>query len=161
MTESRLLLSQYPRPWYYQRWFLVVAFILGWPFAPMLFVLWPVWGALILRSPWHNGLLIKSLAWAMFFSGIVAIWWLLQSGTAGPNIGAFILPGLVLTAVTQVTWSRQRRKLFGVGEEQTQSAALDNGIDDSMFQKSHGLRSRRVRRIRRRVRRGHHFQNPK
>ena len=46
------------KPWYYQDWFLF----------PML-VFWPLWPVLIIRSPWHNGIISGAIAWAMIFTG--------------------------------------------------------------------------------------------
>ena len=97
------------RPWYYQNWFLIPAFILGWPIAFPFGVLWPVWGLLMLRSPWHTHPLLKGLGWAMLVVGGVLFVKALQVGgeTAGRAI-AVLIPGLLATLVTQVMWARYR-----------------------------------------------------
>ena len=161
MKQSQLSPPQQPRPWYYQRWFLVPAFILGWPLAPLVFVLWPVWGVLVLRSPWHNGILFRSLAWAMLFSGVVAVWWLVQSGTAGANIGAFILPGLVLTGVTQIMWVRHRRELLAVGQQPAPSPGLERAPSDGPPPRPQQPRLPRRSRARGRPRPGRYSRHPR
>ena len=99
------------RPWYYQNWFLIAAFILGWPVVvgPPFGVLWPVWGVLMLRSPWHTHPLLKGLGWAMLVVGGVMIVKAVANDqdTLGLVI-ATIIPGLLVTLVTQVTWTRYR-----------------------------------------------------
>ncbi len=94
-----------PRPWYYQNWFLIAAFIMGWPLTPPL-VLWPVWGVLILRSPWHNNTLLKGLGWAMLVVGAVLLVKNLRGGTDPLLVFMMVLPGIVLTVMTQVMWTR-------------------------------------------------------
>lgn len=107
------------RPWYYQNWFLIPAFIFGWPvFYP--FVLWPVWALLIIRSPWHTGLPIRALAWAMLITGAILVVMRFRAGegaeagiTAGdPEVAVrLVLPGFILTVITQLLWARYRMKL--------------------------------------------------
>ena len=99
------------RPWYYQKWFLIASFIMGWPIGPPFGVLWPVWGLLILRSPWHNHVLVKGLGWAMLVVGGVILARALtgEDGTAGRAV-ATLMPGLVVTVITQVMWTRFRMK---------------------------------------------------
>ena len=109
MSQDQSVLPDLDRPWYYEKWFLILVFILGWPIINSLpFVLWPVWAILILRSPWHNHVLINGLAWAMLFTGIVLEFRNFQ----GPNGAAFsmalLAPGVVVTVATQVMWSRFR-----------------------------------------------------
>ena len=96
------------RPWYYRNWFLISAFVLGWP-LPYSFVLWPVWAVLILRSPWHNGIIPGGLAWAMLLTGAFGLVQLMRSNPSGAL--ALLLPGLALTVVTQVLWSKHKREL--------------------------------------------------
>ena len=95
------------RPWYYEMWFLIPTFILGWPFS-FPFVFWPVWAVLILRSPWHNHTMVKGLAWAMIIVG-VAMFVMNLDGPQGPGYAiGIIIPGAVATVATQVMWSRFR-----------------------------------------------------
>ena len=46
------------KPWYYQGWFLVPAFV-WWPCSALLFI----------RSPWHNSVLSGALSWAWIIVG--------------------------------------------------------------------------------------------
>ena len=46
------------RPWYYREWFLVPTFV--W---------WPCSAILLLRSPWHNGVLTGILSWTWLIAG--------------------------------------------------------------------------------------------
>lgn len=98
------------KPWYYQYWF----------FYPTI-VFWPLWPVLILRSPWHNGLVSGSLAWAMLISGSY-IAYQVSGGTdlinriqAGDRWALLVLqvisPGLLLTVITQIHWLRNRRRI--------------------------------------------------
>ena len=98
------------RPWYYRSWFLISAFVLGWP-LPYSFVLWPVWAVLILRSPWHNGIIPGGLAWAMLLTGAFGLVQLMRSNPSGAL--ALLLPGLALTVVTQVLWSQAQAGTAG------------------------------------------------
>ena len=95
------------RPWYYEMWFLIPTFILGWPFS-FPFVFWPVWAVLILRSPWHNNIMVRGLAWAMIIVG-VALFVMNLDRPQGPRFAiAIIIPGFVATVATQILWSRFR-----------------------------------------------------
>ncbi len=87
------------KPWYYQEWFMF-------PTA----VFWPLWAILIIRSPWHNGLISGAVAWAMLiFGGYMIIWpQLIQSGRLNDFTIVLIIPGLLLTVITQVHWMRYR-----------------------------------------------------
>ena len=110
------------KPWYYQYWFLYPSFMF-----------WPVWSILILRSPWHNGLISGAIAWAALFVGSYAVYtWgiggrdgfeglLAGQTTAGVLLtGQIILPGLLLTVITQSHWLRCRRRIM--------SAARGGGV---------------------------------
>jgi hypothetical protein len=119
MSQEQSPLSIARRPWYYQTWFLITAFVLGWPFA-FPFVLWPVWALLIIRSPWHTSLPIRALAWAMLITGGVLVALRLGAGEdtkAGTKAGGpeeaviLVLPGFILTVMTQLLWARYRMKL--------------------------------------------------
>ena len=87
------------KPWYYQEWFM---------FPTLVF--WPLWAILIIRSPWHNGLISGAVAWAMLIVGGYLIIWpqLIQSGRLNDFTIVLILPGLLLTVITQVHWMRYR-----------------------------------------------------
>ena len=96
------------RPWYYQNWFLIASFIMGWPLGPPFGVLWPVWAFLILRSPWHSHTLIKGLGWAMLAVGGV-MFYRQMSSDVGRGI-ATLVPGIVVTVIIQVLWTRFRQE---------------------------------------------------
>ena len=87
------------KPWYYQEWFMF-------PTA----VFWPLWAILILRSPWHNGLISGAVAWAMLIVGGYFIIWiqLIESRRLNDFTIVLIIPGLLLTLITQVHWMRYR-----------------------------------------------------
>ena len=99
------------KPWYYQYWFLY----------PMI-VFWPLWPVLILRSPWHNGLVSGALAWAMLISGSYIAYRVSGEMDAINRIQAgdqwalvtlqVIVPGLILTVITQIHWTMNRRRIL-------------------------------------------------
>ena len=90
------------RPWYYQYWFL----------HPMI-VFWPLWPVLIIRSPWHNGLIVGALAWAwLIIGGYLAFVRLQVGGTVALSTVAIIAPGLLFTAITQAHWNINRRRIL-------------------------------------------------
>ena len=107
MDQGQQTPSTQQRPWYYHNWFLIAAFILGWPLS-YPFVLWPVWGVLTLRSPWHNHILIKGLAWANLITGGVLLLKHIQSPQGPEFTILLILPGVVVTLLTQVMWTRYK-----------------------------------------------------
>jgi len=149
-----------PRPWYYQSWFLIAAFLLGWP-LPYFFLLWPVWSVLIIRSPWHRGFLYRVLAWAMLFSGgVLAARWLLQGEVAAYGVLVSIVPGLVITGVTQFQWTRHKRELPAVGRESTPSAGLLNATHQGVTRRPLRERLRRRRVMRRLSRPGRRSRHP-
>ena len=90
------------KPWYYQEWFMF-------PTA----VFWPLWAILIIRSPWHNGLISGAVAWAMLIVGGYFIIWeqLIPDQRLNPITITVIMPGLLLTVITQVHWARYRTAL--------------------------------------------------
>ena len=97
------------KPWYYQYWFLY----------PVI-VFWPVWPVLILRSPWHNGLVSGAVAWAMLIIvGGYLIGWqqLYQTGELNRFTTTIIIPGLMLTVLTQVFWIRDKKRLREANRE--------------------------------------------
>ena len=90
------------KPWYYQYWFLY----------PML-VFWPLWSVLIIRSPWHNGLIVGALAWAwLIIGGYLGYVRLQAGGTVALSTVAIVAPGLIFTVVTQVHWTMNRRRIM-------------------------------------------------
>lgn len=89
------------RPWYYQYWFLY----------PMI-VFWPLWPVLIIRSPWHNGLIMGALAWAwLIIGGYLAFVRMQAGGTVALSTVAIASPGLLFTVITQVHWTMNRRRI--------------------------------------------------
>ncbi len=130
------------KPWYYQEWFMF-------PTA----VFWPLWAILIIRSPWHNGLISGAVAWAMLIVGGYLIIWeqLIPSGRLNELTIVLILPGLLLTLITQVHWTRYRPALRAgllSSESPSNSAASGRASTDS------GGAARGPRRRRRRSRAG-------
>ena len=89
------------RPWYYQNLFLVAAF-----------VLWPAWSVLIIRSPWHNGILSGGVAWAALIVGSVAGFRSIQAGS-WDLIVFYYVPGIVLTIALQVFWAAYKKEYLG------------------------------------------------
>ncbi len=90
------------KPWYYQYWFL----------HPMI-VFWPLWPVLIIRSPWHNGLVAGALAWAwLIIGGYLAFVRLQVGGTVALSTVAIIAPGLLFTVITQAHWIINRRRIL-------------------------------------------------
>ena len=88
------------RPWYYENLFLVAAF-----------VLWPSWSFLILRSPWHNGILSGGVAWACLIVGAVLAFRSVTEGNGGVVI-VFFVPGMALTVATQVHWAGYKKQFI-------------------------------------------------
>lgn len=91
------------KPWYYQYWFLY----------PII-VFWPLWPVLILRSPWHNNLISGAVAWAMLFVGGYLIgrqigWYHFRLRELNDFTITLLIPGVLLTVVTQVLWLRDRK----------------------------------------------------
>lgn len=111
------------RPWYYQTWFLAGSFILGWPVVIAPFgVLWPVWGVLMLRSPWHDHPLLKGLGWAHLVVGGILFGMIFRRALAegGDSTGVavmILIPGLLITLATQVMWARYRLENSSDAEE--------------------------------------------
>ena len=76
-------------------------------------VFWPLWPVLIIRSPWHNGLIVGALAWAwLIIGGYLAFVRLQVGGTVALSTVAIIAPGLLFTVITQVHWIINRRRIL-------------------------------------------------
>ena len=148
------------KPWYYQYWFLYPAFMF-----------WPVWSLLILRSPWHNGLVSGAVAWAALFVGsyLVYAWGIggrdglaaLLAGDLTPGnllTGQIVLPGLVLSIVTQSHWLRNRRRIMAAARDAAgdgaAAVAATTGTNAITAGKAAGGRAGRRRGPRRRKGRG-------
>ena len=93
------------KPWYYQSWFLVPAFV-WWPCSAILFI----------RSPWHNGIVSGALSWAWIIVGggfiFLRMQYHWQSGEPAivdPTLWALAAPGVVLTVITQSLWLTRDR----------------------------------------------------
>jgi hypothetical protein len=129
------------KPWYYQEWFLFPVF----PF-------WPVWAVLILRSPWHNGLVSGAVAWAMLFVGAYWIGWLqlYQEHRLNEVTISLIIPGLLLTVITQVHWVRYRGLLRGRPGPEDGTSATPSTTDRVVRSGTGPRTSRPRRRVRRR-----------
>ncbi len=153
MAQEQPAPQEQRRPWYYSAWFLALTFILGWPiqFSIGLNVplLWPAWPVLILRSPWHRNFITGTVAWAMLMSGGFLV--IIQFAATETEDELHILrtaivvaPGLIVAAITQFLWTRDRRKfdLSGSGD----AAGPVEGIRPR--------RTRQPRQVRRQRRRG-------
>ena len=121
------------KPWYYQYWFLY----------PVI-VFWPVWAVLILRSPWHNGLVSGAVAWAMLIVGGYWIGWMqfYQTGELNQFTTSIIIPGLMLTVLTQVFWIRDKKRLREANREDV-TRGEDPPTDSPAPRQSRRSRNRR------------------
>ena len=106
------------RPWYYQNLFLMVAF-----------VLWLAWAVLIIRSPWHNGILSGGVAWAYLICGSVFVFKTVQAGAWYPVLN-YLVPGLVLTVALQVFWAAYKKQYLGPYLPEYNSAASGTPEDE-------------------------------
>ena len=127
------------RPWYYQNLFLVASF-----------VLWPTWPILIIRSPWHNGILSGGVAWAYLICGSVLVFKSIQEGLWDLMV-LMLPPGLVLTFALQVFWESYKRQDLrpylpvSTGEESTDTGS---GVPKRSVPSGSTPRSRQRRRSR-------------
>ena len=174
MRPGQAQSGESPRPWYYQNWFLIASFVLGWPLLPeigLYFSVWPAWAFLIIRSPWHTTYIFRALAWSMIITGGILMILIFsseatpeapQDSTSGmgaegtveteaetatqggpePLVGtgpqetedieteaaegakirsgpdkaiSTLLPGALLTVLTQVMWARQKAQYLPIG----------------------------------------------
>jgi len=160
MKQPLPLLVPPDRPWYYQGWLLIIAFLLGWP-LPYFFLLWPLWSILIIRSPWHTNFLYRVLAWAMLFSGgVLVVRALFKAEVAPEGVLVFVMPGLILTGVTQFLWSRQRRGPAATGTEPTDGSGVHTSTHEGPPHRTSKTRLRRKRLARRLARPGRHSRHP-
>ena len=99
MDDERPAPPEQLKPWYYQYWFLY----------PVV-VFWPVWAVLIIRSPWHNSLWSGAVAWAMLFTGgyLIGYRQLYLNRDLNDLTITILIPGIILTVVTQAFWVRDR-----------------------------------------------------
>ena len=107
------------KPWYYQYWFL----------HPM-FVFWPLWPVLIIRSPWHNGMIMGAVAWAWLIVGGGLVFFRLQAyfrdevaETVALSTVAIIAPGLLFTLAIQAHWITNRRRILARTPNESNAAA--------------------------------------
>ena len=117
------------RPWYYRNWFLIPAFVMGWPITPVS-MLWPLWAVLMIRSPWHNGIMSGALAWAMLLTGAFGLVQLMGSDPA--TAARLLLPGLALTVVTHVLWSKHKWELPAALATAAVDSTQDSPVDTSV-----------------------------
>lgn len=136
------------KPWYYQYWFLYPSFMF-----------WPVWSILILRSPWHNGLISGAIAWAALFVGSYAVYtWglggrpgldsLLSGQFTSANLlaGQILLPGLLLTIITQSHWLRNRRPIMAAARRRGSTPAVKAAANPQNPNPTHRRQPNRRRR---------------
>ena len=122
------------KPWYYQYWFL----------HPMI-VFWPLWPILIIRSPWHNGLIVGALAWAwLIVGGYLGFVRLQVGGSVALSTVAIVAPGLLFTVITQVHWTINRRRIMEGQRTTAATAAQDD--PPAAARSRRALRRRRRRR---------------
>ena len=119
MQEEEPQEPSFPRPWYYRPEYMV----------PM-FIFWPAWAVLVLRSPWNSSVRMGGEAWAVLFvGGFMGFKWL-QAGILYP-IMTFYVPGILLTVVTQVQWTRYRHEMAGNAPASDQAAASGQESEES------------------------------
>lgn len=108
------------KPWYYQYWFLY----------PVV-VFWPLWSILIIRSPWHNGLASGAIAWAMLISGgyLIGYRQIYLNRDLNDFTITILVPGVVLTFVTQAFWIRDRSRVREAMRHPPASVAVVEGAE--------------------------------
>ena len=136
MQEEEPQGPSFPRPWYYRPEYMV----------PM-FIFWPAGAILALRSPWNNNTMVGGAAWAVMIVGAVMGFKWLQAGSYQP-IMTFYVPGILLTLVTQVQWTRYRHEMAGndAASDQTAASVQESG-ESSATERPPRPTARRRRRI--------------
>ncbi len=126
------------KPWYYQYWFLYPSIIF-----------WPLWSVLIVRSPWHNGLVSGALAWCLLIVGGYLVYQRMAlGGTVALSTVGIVLPGLALTIITQTHWLLNRRRILAAARTGTASSGAE--ADAAATVRGRRQRRRSYRRGRRR-----------
>ena len=127
MDQERPPPPEHLKPWYYQYWF----------FYPVI-VFWPLWPILIIRSPWHNGLVSGALAWAYLICGgyLFGYMDIYPAGFDAREWHQFtitIVPaGVILTLVTQALWVfRDRSSIRSAMSAPQDSGAQVEGSEPS------------------------------
>ena len=152
MAQDQPVPPELERPWYYERWFLVPVFAMGWPLPFPPFVLWPVWAVLILRSPWHNHVLLNGLAWAMIITGAVMEYKNAQGDGGVAFVVALMVPGAIVVVITQVMWTRFRLEHGLVVKRPESPEEPPESVDghQDAIDKDESTEDRRLRRSQRR-----------
>ena len=130
------------RPWYYENLFLVAAF-----------VLWPCWSFLILRSPWHNGIMSGGVAWAaLILGGVLGVRSVVEG--SGGLVIVFYVPGIVLTLGTQIHWAGYKKQfidpLYPTAPKPDDPDAVETGREDGPSRRTRPRRRSRSNRTSRR-----------
>ena len=110
-----------------------------------MIVFWPLWPVLIIRSPWHNGLIVGALAWAwLIIGGYLAFVRLQVGGTVALSTVAIVAPGLLFTVITQAHWIIHRRRILNPPVARAHAGTPDDNEPSTRSRRS--LRRRRRRR---------------
>lgn len=136
MDQERPPPPEHLKPWYYQYWFLY----------PVI-VFWPLWPILIIRSPWHNGLVSGAIAWAILISGgyLIGYRQIYLAKDLNDFTVTILIPGVLLTFVTQTLWIRDRSRIrTAMRNPQSPGVAVDSTEQaDSVRPRPGSSRSRR------------------
>ena len=119
MEEEEPQGPSFPRPWYYRPEYMI----------PM-FIFWPAWAVLVLRSPWNSSVRMGGVAWAVIFIGAFMGFKWLQAGIYYP-IMTFYVPGLLLTLVSQVQWTGYRHEMADNARASDQATASGSESEES------------------------------
>ena len=136
------------KPWYYQYWFLY----------PVI-VFWPLWSILIIRSPWHNGLVSGAASWAYLICGGYLFGYMdiypavFDAGELHQLTVTIVPAGIILTLVTQALWVRDRARVRTALLNPQDSLPVIRGTAPADSVVSHRSSSRSRRRASRRSRR--------
>ena len=119
MQEEEPQGPSFPEPWYYRPEYML----------PLL-IFWPAGALLAIRSPWNSNVMFGGLAWAIVIVGAFAGFKWIQAGSYQP-IMTFYVPGVLLTIVTQVQWSRYRLEMAGNAGTPDKAAASGQASEES------------------------------